>query len=166
MPNNQAITSVVPGISVYGSIPQNPEEGDVYIDDISGTFNLYVNAQWIQIETIHEDKAAKREKTIDELLLNVDFDPEYFGFKPIPGIIKSSKIDRWEYKYSEMTFVIEQSGVTFYYIYRKSSTRGRDLEYYRGNLRTNKFALELFKNMDFNFLPIIKRENNLKELLD
>ena len=150
---------------MWNSKPLHPCEGDVYHDTELGTLLFFEGSTWLTIINTEEGyKYINREKQIDELLENDKFDPEYFGFSGTGN----SRL--YKFEYGSITYdIVQDSTHDNFYKVSEHDTCGRFDEpvvYYRGKIPTNKFALQLFMNMNFGFLPIVHREMKISDLLD
>lgn len=157
---NVNLNNVLNGNTWLDSKPEFAEVGDTYYDTISGSILVYDGTGWVMIQSAKDKyKKINREEAIDELLENDEFEPEYFGFS---GTNNSRK---HIFKYENVTYEIMRDTVhSNFFTISESAYDG--LVYYRGKIPTNKFALQLFMNMNFVFLPIVHREIKISDLLD
>lgn len=156
--------NILGNIKMYSSSkkPIFANVGDAFYDKKNNYILIYDGNQWTPMETIEEkNKQTNREEKIDDLLDNDKFEPENFGFS---GTGDSKK---HIFKHVNDTYEIIQDAIyPNFYMIRLVNFNSQPFIYYRGKIPTNKFALEIFKNMNFGFLPIVHREMNISDLLD
>jgi hypothetical protein len=150
------------GMTYHTDKPDYPEVGDVWYDSFLDELSVFNGQEWLIIDSAQMSKQDRREDTIDDLLDNDEFDPYYFGFES-----NENPTNRYYFNYDQDTYEIIRDRVhSNFYIVRLFNQKFDNLVYYRGKIPTNKFALELFKNMNFGFLPIVHREIKISDILD
>ncbi len=145
----------ISGLNLKAEKSNNPVKGDVYYDVTEGAIHIFDGSCWLITSSLLDSKKIEiRESIIDSLLADEKFEPEHFGFK-------RSTLNSFTYtfKYGNNTCeVIEDIESHNFTITMDISKLLTPTVYYHGNIPTNNFALELFKNMNFSFLPIVQRE--------
>lgn len=126
------------GMTFLDSMPEFAEVGDVHYNSSNGMILIFDGRQWIPVQSnADKRKAIDREESIDELLDNTEFDPEYFGFED-----KCDSYDfRYTFEYDSNTYEIIKDKIhSNFFLVRSISESFNTLVYYRGKIPTNRFA--------------------------